>query len=174
MAVSIAGVFLASARPSELAYRHTRTQLIDFKRAELSTDGSWDRYKSPWRYDATRAIKCLAFVLPAWTWQRPTCGSPDEQGSARGLLRPDITRGRRRAGEKPPDRLKARYRFFWTSRTASPSPRSRRGASTARRASRRATSATTGTTTASRTGASASPWARACWNSSPDASTSNF
>ena len=71
MAVSIAGVFLASARPSELAYRHTRTQLIDFKRAELSTDGSWDRYKSPWRYDATHAIKCLAFVLPDWTWQRP-------------------------------------------------------------------------------------------------------
>ena len=140
MAVSIAGVFLASARPSELAYRHTRTQLIDFKRVELSTDGSWDRYKSPWRYDATRAIKCLAFVLPAWTWQRPTCGSPDEQGSARGLLRPDITRGRRRAGEKPPDRLKARY----------------------------------GDPRRQHHGASASPWARACSNSPPDARTSNF
>ncbi len=66
------------------------------------------------------------------------------------------------------------YQRSFPSRTASPSPRSRRGPSTARRASRRATSATTGTTTASRTGASASRWARACWSSPPDARTSNF
>ena len=36
MAVSIAGVFLASARPGELAYRHTRTSEIARRHAQSS------------------------------------------------------------------------------------------------------------------------------------------
>ena len=51
MAVSIAGVFLASARPGELAYRHTSMAKFDKTRAELSTDGSCDRSKDQWEFE---------------------------------------------------------------------------------------------------------------------------